>query len=90
MAKITKEETEASKEILLTVTWGKEVLQPLQFHSIEIGPFQITRKTTKGESVNAAAEWYDEMERWAEEQFQKKVAQFKKRVTRLRGMMKSN
>lgn len=88
--KISDEEREANKEILLTVTWGKEVLQPLQYHSIEIGPFQITRKTTKGEAAKAAADWYEEMDEMAEDHFKRKIARFKDRVKRLNGMMKSN
>lgn len=77
-------------EMLLTVTWGKEVLQPLQYHSIEIGPFQITRKIRKEDASKAVLDWYDEMEKWAEDVFQKKVERFKNHVKRLNGMMKSN
>ena len=62
----------ANEERLLTVSWGKEVMQPLQFHSIEIGPFQMAKKVRREETAEAASEMYEEMEKMAEEMFEKK------------------
>jgi len=40
----------------LTVTWGRETHQPLKYHSLEIGPYQMTVSVGEGESAQQAAD----------------------------------
>jgi len=35
---------------VVEVVWGKEYMQPIQFHGIEVGPFRATSAVRKGES----------------------------------------
>jgi hypothetical protein len=46
----------ASGPTSLMVTWGRETHQPMKFHSLEIGPYQMTVTVGEGESVRQAAD----------------------------------
>lgn len=90
MGAVTKEERNASEKILLTVSWGKEVMQPLQYHPIEIGPYQMTKYVEHSDAAVTATEMSAEMERMAEEEFQRKIEGFISRVKRLREKIREN
>lgn len=40
----------------VTVTWGKELFSPKQFHTFEVGPFVAVVTTRPGESIAQASE----------------------------------
>lgn len=80
---ITEEEKIANEEILLSVSWGKEVLQPLKYHSMEIGPYQCSKRVRRGDMKQAAAEMTELLEEIAEAEFIRKRKAFLDRVERL-------
>lgn len=38
----------------LTVTWGREHFQPIQFHGFDVGPFEAVVTVQAGETVEQA------------------------------------
>jgi hypothetical protein len=73
----------------LTVTWGREVFQPMKFHAFEIGSFQLTVRVGDGETVQQAADRaLDELEAIADREFERKSARFLDRTIRLDGIVR--
>jgi hypothetical protein len=81
----------AEGRVELIVTWGKELFQPLKYHSIEIGPYQMTVIPEKGETMQQAAErtlaLLDEI---AEAEMHRKTIRFLERIRKLNLLIKSN
>lgn len=74
----------------INVTWGKEVFRPLQYHSLEIGPFQATVERAAGESLQAAIDRaMAEMEIAADRELESKTQLFLQRAARLDAIIQS-
>lgn len=74
----------------VTVTWGKEVFRPLQYHSLEIGPFQATVERADGETLQAAIDRaIAELEKAAGRELESKARSFLDRASRLDEILQS-
>lgn len=70
----------------LTVTWGKELFQPLKFHNFEVGSFVLTVTIRQGETVaEAAGRAQRELEQLAHREFREKLAAYLERVRTVSG-----
>jgi uncharacterized Zn finger protein (UPF0148 family) len=57
----------------VTVTWGEETFQPVQFNTFHVGPFTTNTRVRPGETrVQAMERAYAELEAFAEEIFERK------------------
>jgi len=62
---------------MVTVTWGREVRTPRQYHTVEIGPFSHTGPVLPGETPTQAMErMLTELEEFAEGARDRKIRQF--------------
>lgn len=70
----------------VTVTIGREVYQPIQFHTLEVGPVSMTTTIRQGETVQDAM---DRATKHCEERmsklFEAKLEDFRRRRERVRG-----
>lgn len=46
----------AAGDEVVEVTWGEELFQPVQFNSFRVGPFKVTTRVRKGETIPGAIE----------------------------------
>ena len=62
-------------ELTLTVTWGEETFQPVQFHGFRVGPLTATAKVSEGQSIAAVyRELWLELDALGRAQFKEKLA----------------
>jgi hypothetical protein len=65
----------------LTVTWGREHVQPVQFCGLDLGPFSMTVRVRAGETTQAAASRaFSALDVIAEAEYRRKLPQFLARV----------
>jgi hypothetical protein len=69
----------------VTVTVGRECFQPIQFHSLEIGPISRTTAVREGETVEQAMDRATEdCRRQLSKQFDQKMQDFRERYGKIR------
>lgn len=69
--------TTGSEANTVTVTWGKELFSPKQFHTYEVGPFVATGPVLAGETLaQAHARIYAELSEFAEKERTRKRESF--------------
>lgn len=74
----------------LTVTWGKELFQPLRYHNFEVGSFVLTVTIRRGETVYSAFDRAQkELAQLAEMEFREKLAAYLERVRTVAGAVES-
>jgi hypothetical protein len=67
----------------LTVTWGREHVQAVQFCGFDVGPFSLTVRLRDGESVESAYERAQaRLSKVAEVEFSRKLREHLDRVRR--------
>lgn len=63
--------------VMLTVTWGKEHIQPTRFQGMDIGPFAMTVPILKGETpLQAKRRAMLQLNAMAEEEVNEKTPRF--------------
>lgn len=67
----------------VTVTWGEEVISPVQYQSFRVGPFTMTTKIKEGEStVDAMHRAYAALEQFARNTYPMKRKTFLDELSR--------
>ena len=65
----------------ITVTWGEEVLQPIQYNGFRVGPLTITAPILPGETVlQAYHRLWTMLDKLGREQFDRKLSGWLERV----------
>jgi hypothetical protein len=65
----------------ITVTWGGEKFSPIQYHTVDIGPFSITLEVKPDELVNQVYHrGYDMLDRYARQTWERKLRDHIERV----------
>jgi hypothetical protein len=66
-------------EIIVTVTFARELYAPIQYNCCEIGPYSITREVQPGETVEQALEAVNaQLTAFAAKARAQKLAEFRK------------
>jgi hypothetical protein len=62
----------------VTVTWGKQLIAPVQYNNFEVGPFVMTSEVRPGEKPSEAmTRVYAVLEGFARESYKTKIAAFR-------------
>lgn len=70
-------------ELTLSVTWGEEVYQPVQFHTFRVGPITASAKVAEGQSIAGVyRQLWAELDRLGRAQFEEKLAGALERIKR--------